>query len=359
MQAEFYLKTVDRRWRIELARAQSRTIIVSPYLTPRTAEAVIKSAAPNLCEIYTRFSVEDFASGSSSLRTLRTLIENGYALYEIDRVHAKLVLIRGQFASIGSQNITSNGVRNREATAVFTTPADVGRIEELIAPWIEKRTAITREMIDDLAELIEPIERQFRAATIAAIQTEMAVRQRESQRQEARAAEEHRRKVEKKRRTAIFASARTSVRELLLGGKVPEDVARRFLENSTWWHSHSSGTPVRAPRHANRMYGYGGDWKIDFGANTFLVGRAIERCARTIERFLADSEAGTPWSHKYLFEQLKLNVRGAVAGYNGGEYAGYYPVSSNDMMFGVTSIDVEDFSKMAAAILPYAILPPE
>lgn len=179
---EFYLKTVDRRWRNELVKAQSHTIIVSPYLTPKTADSVIKSVAPDLCEIYTRFSVEDFAAGSSSLRTLNILIESGYALYEIDRIHAKLVLVRGQFASIGSQNVTSNGVRNREATAVFTTPAEVNRIEALLSPWLDHRAAITREMIDDLAELIAPIQRHFRVARAAANQTESAVRRRESQR---------------------------------------------------------------------------------------------------------------------------------------------------------------------------------
>lgn len=38
----------------------------------------------------------------------------------------------------------------------------------------------------------------------------------------------------------------------------------------------------------------------------------------------------------------KLNIRGAVANSEGYEYEGFYPLQGQDMMFGVTSIDVKD-----------------
>ena len=81
------------------------------------------------CQIYTRFSVEDFASGSSSLSTLKVLLAGGYPVYEIERLHAKLVAASGSFASIGSQNLTFNGVNNREGHP-FRTQTEVGRVQE-------------------------------------------------------------------------------------------------------------------------------------------------------------------------------------------------------------------------------------
>jgi phosphatidylserine/phosphatidylglycerophosphate/cardiolipin synthase-like enzyme len=123
----YYLSSVDRRWKKELARAKSRVVICSPYLTPKTAEAVICSADRGLCEVYTRFSVMDFAFGASSLRTIRLLREREYSVYELEGLHAKLVLVSGAFVSVGSQNLTSRGVTNREATATSTDPDSESR----------------------------------------------------------------------------------------------------------------------------------------------------------------------------------------------------------------------------------------
>jgi hypothetical protein len=51
-------------------------------------------------------------------------------------------------------------------------------------------------------------------------------------------------------------------------------------------------------------------------------------------------------------------VNGAVAGYNGAELSGYYPLSGTDMMFGTTSIDVRFFVRAAIDFLPEELATP-
>jgi hypothetical protein len=92
----------------------------------------------------------------------------------------------------------------------------------------------------------------------------------------------------------------------------------------------------------------GGDWKITFGANTFLVGSAIVRCFATVSDFLKDAARGEPWSSSMLRGSLFLYVRGAVANYRGDEYS--YPISGTGMEFGATSIDVADFVNLVLSI---------
>lgn len=356
MNNSYYLTSVDRRWKKELMQATGRVVFCSPYLTPRTAEAVITSTMTGQSEIYTRFCVDDFASGASSLRTLRHLLEKGYQVFEIPRLHAKIVLISGRFVSIGSQNLTANGVRNKEATAVSTNPDYALKVESSLSPWLADRLPITLEMVADLELLLPPIARKYREAQNLAREVEDQIRLQAEERELARIQNEQQAAAELKKRQRQIALSASRLRELLPDGKVPRDVAEQFLRKSVWWHTHSSGRPVRAPRHANRMRGQNGDWSIDFGANTFLVGRAIERCARTCESFLASAGKGTPWSKKDLIEKLKMDVRGAVATYSGAEYAGYYPVDGNDMMFGATSIDIADFVGHALESLPQELL---
>jgi len=356
MQNLYYLSSVDRRWKKELNLALGRVIFCSPYLTPGTAESVICSAAVESSEIYTRFNVEDFASGGSSLRTLRRLLEKGYMVFEIPRLHAKIVLISGRFVSIGSQNLTANGVRNREATTVSTITKDVARVEAFLDSWLSDRRPITLEMVIDLESLLPPIARKYREAQKLAREAESKIKLEIENRELARSQNVQQSVALLMKRRRLISSGRSLLRELLPDGNVPKTVAEQFLRESVWWNTHSSGRSVRAPRHANRMKGQNGDWHIAFGANSFLVGRAIERCAKTCESFLASVENGSSWSEKVLKEKLIMNVRGAVATNSGAEYSGFYPIEGQDMNFGATSIDVVDFVNYALRYLPQGLL---
>jgi hypothetical protein len=339
MMAEFYLTSVDRRWKKELKRASGKVIILSPYLSSRTAELVIECVPSVRCEIYTRFSVEDFANGSSSLRTLKHLLSAHYCLYEIDRLHAKVILASGRFATIGSQNLTANGVKNREATALFSAPEEVNRLEGLIGTWLNGRRAITIEMVADLMERIAPAARRFKAAKKAAEELEEEVWQRERVR-------EQEAKFTQLRRRLQIQRARQSLSELLPGGAVPEHIARDFLRASTCWHFHPRSHRIEpASGFADHMYGPDGDWRIRLNNNPFLVGKAIEGCRKGLEEFLADAEAGKLWHRAVVAQNLRRIVQGAVEdGNSGNPYQGDYPLENDGhMVFGNHSINVSAF----------------
>ncbi len=116
---ELYVKNIAHRWRKEMRRVTAKAYILSPYITSSTADSVLAHLDENVClpEIYTTFSAELFASKASSLRTLKTMVDQGYPLYHLPNLHAKIVLMPGTFASIGSQNLTLAGTRNKEASS--------------------------------------------------------------------------------------------------------------------------------------------------------------------------------------------------------------------------------------------------
>ena len=324
MKIEYYLRSIDRRWKKELEKASGMVLVFSPYLTSSTAESVLKNVKSESCEIYTRFSLEDFAAGSSSLETLKHLAVRGFKLYKLPKLHAKMIIVPGVFASIGSQNLTVNGRRNREASVVIEDPKEVMKIEKMAEDWLSGRRPITYEMITDLEELLPPLQRKFKE-----LREESA-------------------RVERKHRINSIKSHldRLGTED----GEVPLDVAKKFIRASAWWYDHPS-RPVRARGDSRRIYGSESDWKI-FEANTFMVGRAISRCRKTLSRFLEPASSGNIMPISKLKEKLTLDVRGAVTNYDGNEYPGFYPVVGADMKFGAHSIDTKDFVNLVLKVVP-------
>ncbi len=163
MEYEYYLKSIDRRWKKELAKSSSEEVLVLfPYLTPKTASLVLKNTEGKCCEVYTRFEIENFASGSSSLKILKELLDSGFSLYDLPKLHAKMIIIGDHFASIGSQNLTLQGTKNKEATVVISEPREVAKIKQQVISWISERQEITQQMIEDAEKLLEPLKRDFK-----------------------------------------------------------------------------------------------------------------------------------------------------------------------------------------------------
>jgi phosphatidylserine/phosphatidylglycerophosphate/cardiolipin synthase-like enzyme len=78
------------------------------------------------------------------------LHERGCKLYHLPRLHAKIIISPGRFATIGSQNLTRNGVKNKEASVITFDNNEVKKIEDLLNKWIYQRRSITFEMIQQL-----------------------------------------------------------------------------------------------------------------------------------------------------------------------------------------------------------------
>lgn len=194
---ELYVnRSIDRRWRQELGRAATAAKVFSPFITSNTAESVTARLDGKASEIHTVFKIELFAMGSSSLATLKKLIDQGHSLYHVERLHAKIVLVPREFASLGSQNLTHGGIKNNEASAAFTDARHVKLIEKSVQPWIEARTPITPQMIADMENLLPEVMQLYQVAQVAAVDADVKLRdlqiaREEKARVEKRLQEEH------------------------------------------------------------------------------------------------------------------------------------------------------------------------
>jgi hypothetical protein len=169
---------VARRWRRAI-EAADRVIIFSPFITLGAVSFVFGEKLPRQCDVYTVFRAEYFACGSSSLDALRHLLKMGARLYQVRLLHAKVLIVPGQFASVGSQNLTGQGRRNREATVVFTNQQSVERIEQLASRWIEEAVEIEREQLDEMEAAVEPLKAKCEEVAKAAARVDEQVRRSE------------------------------------------------------------------------------------------------------------------------------------------------------------------------------------
>jgi hypothetical protein len=170
MTLELYVgKSISRRWQTAV-KGSATPRIFSPYITSTTADTVAKAAigAGQHCEIYTLFDAELFASGASTLATLKRLLTAGHSLFHLPELHAKIVLVPNEFASIGSQNLTNRGTRSKEASVAFTQAEEVSKIEQKITPWLHEAAPITKEMIEEMARNLPSLKKLYRTAAEAA-----------------------------------------------------------------------------------------------------------------------------------------------------------------------------------------------
>jgi PLD-like domain len=283
--------------------------------------------------------------GADRVQTLIGLQEHGCTLYDLPNLHAKIVLVPGSFASIGSQNVTKRGTLNREATSVFTRTEAVAAIEEAIRPWLDERQPITREMIDEMNAALPPLIEAMRRVQLACNALDEKWREKERLRAEERLAQERRNaelKAEKQLRSALACKIAVVMMDIeSIREQDDYEIARSLIESSAWWLTHPYG-PCLARGHCDRLKGSSGFWRIEFGSNSLHVSVAIRRSLETLESWLRRKMSQEKVSIAQLRASLVHAVSGSVSHVNGQSYDDY-PIKGGYLRFGGTGIRVGSF----------------
>lgn len=243
-------------------------IVASPYLTSTIAEDLLKNIAPSTVKVLTTFRAENFASGASSLVTLRRLLLAGFQLSHFDSLHAKVVSSE-TFCSIGSQNLTEGGRQNREASVLITEQTRAAEVRSGLIAWLRSSLPITLAMVDDMEKQIEPLLEKVKELQTTLGDIDSSVRAAEA----LRAKRLHRESEEKERRerqalleqTAdVYSTLRSAVRSAPASSRA--FLTLQHLTNDTWssWSSHYT---LLASPSANLT-----EWMVD-GASEILTKR--------------------------------------------------------------------------------------
>lgn len=312
-----YACSIVRRLRKEIEADPDKVLILSPYLTSKTAETVILAANPDNSEVYTMFSPEVFAIGASSIGTVRKLLENSFQIYHLPGLHAKSV-ITGTFASVGSQNLTQGGTRRREVTLVTIDTAQIEHFRSQIKEWFEDRREITLDMVGDMEAILPDLKRKYRLfqETLEVAKHEIAVRE------ISRETERKRREQIKQRKKIAQQQKREARRQSSL--RVRTDSIRTAIKSKEVIASEAIHTQLVTKRNHNQYGDYTGsyatlqrlradssllEWKIGAPGKSIEFHRLDNRY-RYLMLFLSNGRLAWPALNKTQISQFGngLNV---------------------------------------------------
>lgn len=182
---QLIFKSAASQWRRYGRTAATSPIkVFSPYITGRQVLRLVEGHKHS--EIYTLFDAELFLSRASDLAQLRALVEAKVNVYLLPGLHAKIVWIPGVFLSVGSQNLTFRGLKNKEATATVSHEPWLSHIQSELQGWIVEREPITLEMIRDMEVAVAPFRPEFQNMKANLVAVDEAVRAAETTRKRLR-----------------------------------------------------------------------------------------------------------------------------------------------------------------------------
>jgi hypothetical protein len=161
--AKLCLGDVSSVWRKGVDQAESSIRIVSPYVTAHACNVFKRKKVATL-ELYTRFEVELFASGASDLTTLKNLHTAGVAIYHVPSLHAKMLFVDNMLITVGSQNFTTMGRKNKEATVSRTGTGDSSIDWPMTEGWLGDCYRVSLDNIDKMFAVkkeCQKIHREF------------------------------------------------------------------------------------------------------------------------------------------------------------------------------------------------------
>lgn len=154
------IETIQDNWLLELKqelKEVKQVKIVSPFITDNMVRHLLENFKGDDIQLITRFNLNDFRSGISSLTALERLLEKKATIKGVKGLHSKLYLFDKKSTIITSANFTNGGFfRNKE----FGVKTDEKAIMKNSASYFQElwdidEQILTSQMIQEWKPLVQ------------------------------------------------------------------------------------------------------------------------------------------------------------------------------------------------------------
>jgi hypothetical protein len=150
--SNFHAKDIYSKWKQAIEQATSSVFVVSPYVDS-TVKTLILSTKSNQAisrRIYTRIDSETIFDKPYQLKALIDCHKADIEVFQIDELHAKILIVDKARISIGSQNFTKRGRKNKETS--FISDEDFSNTEFLknVDLWLKNAKKIELAYLEEL-----------------------------------------------------------------------------------------------------------------------------------------------------------------------------------------------------------------
>ena len=265
-QFEIACKNVAPVWLRSVPKCAGLVRVFSPYITSPLVVESLAVADRKRAEVYTRFDLEAFAAGASSIQALEAILKAGHPLFDVPFLHAKVVIADGVVATVGSQNLTARGTKNREASVVVTDSSEIAALRANTEQWIADASPITAEMIADAKARLPILYRAMRRLQRECMEAQKAILAVEKRREEITA------QYQADMQQAVLQEYWKELQSRLArldGDRVSRDLCTNVLWRATEWLR--KGEFARSRKDAWRMREGRWGYELPLGENRFLI----------------------------------------------------------------------------------------
>ena len=146
---------------IAIKKCKKSITIISPYITMGAVTKLMKVLPKNLyCTVITQPPGMDYLTGAIEIDALIELKKNGFKLFYLHHLHAKIYIIDKSIAYLGSANFTANGWNGRDkgnvedSTKVKLTKSDLDYLQERYI-LTSSKLEITDNLVTNLKKGLE------------------------------------------------------------------------------------------------------------------------------------------------------------------------------------------------------------
>ncbi|MDB4062336.1 phospholipase D-like domain-containing protein [Vicingaceae bacterium] len=155
---DFHASDLFEQWKNLIAKAESSIEIFTPYLD-FTINILLENIPKQISvTIVTALEGDNLFQRGYQLKSLKDAINKDIVVKNLSGLHAKILVVDNAFISLGSQNFTNRGRKNKEAGMISEASFEDSKFISTLKDWKEESTIISLDLIDELLVYLEDNE---------------------------------------------------------------------------------------------------------------------------------------------------------------------------------------------------------
>lgn len=158
---DFHASDLFNRWKTMVKNAERSIKVFTPYLDETINKLFDAVDIDVERTIITCLEGDNLFQRGYQLIALKKAMNNGCTILNLSGLHAKILLVDDEKLSIGSQNFTNRGRKNKEAGFVSKHSFEDAKVLETLSDWELEAEMVTEEMLDALIEYVDQRENEL------------------------------------------------------------------------------------------------------------------------------------------------------------------------------------------------------
>lgn len=158
---DFHASDLFEKWKSLVENAEYSIDLFTPYLD-YTINTLLEDIPERInVTIITALEGDSLFQRGYQLKSLKDAINNGIAVKNLNGLHAKILVVDNAFISLGSQNFTNRGRKNKEAGMISEASFKDSNLIATLDDWKEESKKVSSELIDELLIYLEENEEEI------------------------------------------------------------------------------------------------------------------------------------------------------------------------------------------------------